>query len=334
MNGTLELDTGKLRPHSREDYLTKLVHVDYTPDAQCPRWLTFLKEILGEHLVDYIQRALGYSLTGSTTEKAVFILCGKPDAGKSTLLATFRELIHEFAVVIQAATLMSRAQESNNALADLADLRGARFVHTSECERDQRLSQSRLKAITQGSGSLIKATRKFENPITFPETHKLWLDTNDLPRIKEVDDQATFNRLHTIPFPKSIPKEKIDKTLGEKLKAESEGILAWAVQGAQEYCKHGLGKPAKIADATENWRAQNDNIARFLEERCECGDAFSVAGSVLYGAYHYWCEQSGERFISSSQEFSQRLTDRGYTKSHGKKGTQYHGLRVKDADEA
>ena len=123
-------------------------------------------------------------------------------------------------------------QESNNTQADLADLRGARFVQTSETEEGQRLAQGKLKRITQGMGK-IKATRKYENPIEFNETHKLWIDTNRKPTIRDVDDKATFNRLHPIPFTVTIAKDQIDKELPGKLLGEAEGILAWAVEGAR-----------------------------------------------------------------------------------------------------
>jgi putative DNA primase/helicase len=216
LNRTLHLDTGELRPHRREDYLTKLVHVEYHPDAKCPRFRQFIGEVLHKNLHGFVQRAFGYTLTGVTIEKAVFIPHGPGNSGKTTMLTTIHDLIQEYAVKIQADTLMARAHDTNNTQADLCDLRGARFVHTSECEASQRLSQSRLKAITQGMGT-IKATRKYENPITFPETHKLWLDTNERPGITNVDDQATFNRLYPIPFLRAFSEDEIDQHLGDKL---------------------------------------------------------------------------------------------------------------------
>jgi putative DNA primase/helicase len=219
LNGTLNLETGELRPPRREDYLTKLVHVAYNPNATCPRFCQFIGEVVHKNLHGYIKRAFGYSLTGLTREKAVFCVHGPGNSGKTTLLTTIGELIAEYAVVIQADTLMSRKYDTNNTQADLCDLRGARFVRTSECEASQRLSQARLKAITQGMG-MIKATRKYENPITFSETHKLWLDTNERPGIANVDDQATFNRLHSIPFSNVVDKEKIDQGLARTLKNE------------------------------------------------------------------------------------------------------------------
>ncbi len=140
-------------------------------------------------------------------------------------------------MLLQIDTLMVR-QESNNTQADLADLRGARFVMTSETEEGQRLAEGKLKRITQGMGK-IKAVRKYENPIEFPETHTLWMDTNSKPVIRAADDQATFNRLHPIPFTVTIPTEEIDKSLPRKLLAEAEGILAWAVEGALEWRRNG-----------------------------------------------------------------------------------------------
>jgi putative DNA primase/helicase len=328
LTGTVELDTGELRPHRREDYLTKLVHIEYRPGAECPRWRRFLGEVLDEPLLDYVQRAFGYSLTGVTVEKAVFALYGPGNSGKTTMLTVFRELIAEYAVVIQADTLMNRAHDTNNTQADLCDLRGARFVHTSECEASQRLSQSRLKAITQGMGS-IKATRKYENPITFPETHKLWLDTNERPGITNVDDQATFNRLHPIPFLRAIQKEDIDQDLGRKLKAEAEGILAWAVAGAKEWFERGLDKPPEVESATEDWRAENDNVGRFVQECCVTGDGFSARARDIYSAYRQWTERSGEKIIASDREFSARLIGRGYKRREDTRGRYYEGIGLR-----
>jgi putative DNA primase/helicase len=163
----VDLRTGCLRPHRREDFITKLVHHNYSPDAACQLFVAFLERITAHHpgLVDYLQRAFGYSLTGRTIEKAVFLLHGKGDNGKSTLLATFLKILEEYSVLLQIDSLMVR-QESNNIQADLADLRGARFVMTSETEEGQRLAEGNVKRITQGMGR-IKATRKYENPIEF-----------------------------------------------------------------------------------------------------------------------------------------------------------------------
>ena len=209
LNGTVDLRVSELRPPRRSDFITKLVRHRYVLATECPLWLKFLDQVMGggpdaseaeldraRRLVAYLRRALGYSLTGTTIEKAVFIPFGTGDNGKSTMLSTFRNLVEEYSNLLQVDTLMVR-QESNNTQADLADLRGARFVQTSETEEGQRLAQGKLKRITQGMGK-IKATRKYENPIEFNETHKLWIDTNRKPTIRDVDDNvdAGEKRLH------------------------------------------------------------------------------------------------------------------------------------------
>jgi putative DNA primase/helicase len=328
LNGTIDLETGELRPHRREDFITKLVHVNYNPDAGCPRWLKFLRQILNPNLLDYLQRAIGYSLTAVTVEKAVFALYGVGNNGKTTLLTAIRELIREYSAVIQAETLMARAHDTNNALADLCDLRGARFAHTSECERGQKLSQARLKTITQGMGH-IKATRKFENPIIFPETHKLWLDTNVKPEIRDVDDLATINRLHPIPFLVAIPKDEIDPGLQDKLRAEFEGILAWGVEGARRWHSKRLGRPSEVEAAAEAWRAENDTVGRFIDERCVIGSVFTAKGRMIYDDYQVWIKRSGEKTGVSNHEFSARLIAKGFHKKHTERGEVYEGIGLR-----
>ena len=196
----------------------------------------------------YIQKAFGYSLTGSTAEKVVFMCLGKGDNGKTTLLSLFLRLLKEYAVLLQIDTLMVR-QESNNTQADLADLR-ARFVMTSETEQGQRLAEGKLKRITQGMGK-IKATRKYENPIEFEETHKLWMDANHKPEIRGTDN-AIWNRLHLIPFEVTIPKDEIYRGLPEKLLAEAPGVLLWAVDGAVRWHHEGLARPEPVESAGKN----------------------------------------------------------------------------------
>ena len=339
MNGTLDLESGALLPHEPDRFITKLVHYDYNPQAECPLFLNFIARVMGNHadasepeldraerMVEYLQRALGYSLTGTTEEKAVFVPFGSGNNGKTTLLATFLHLLSEYAVLLQADTLMVR-QESNNTQADLADLRGARFVMTSETEEGQRLSQSKLKRITQGMGK-IKAIRKYENPIEFWESHKLWLDTNSKPSIRAADDQATFNRLHPIPFTVTIPAAEIDKSLPRKLLAEGEGILAWAVAGALQWRRNGLSKPVEVMTANDDWKAENDQLGRFIEDCCVVGGSFSNRARPLYLCYREWAEGAGEPAITETM-FGKRLKSRGFEKDDRSYGAVYLGIGLR-----
>jgi putative DNA primase/helicase len=327
-NGTVDLRTGILHPHCRQQFLTKLLHHDYRPNARCPQWQRFLRQAMNGHstLVRYLQLALGYSMTGCIIEKAVFVLFGSGSNGKTTMLATFRKIIEEYAILLQADTLMVR-QESNSTQADLADLRGARFVMTSETEDGQRLAQGKLKRITQGMG-VIKAVRKYENPIEFPETHKLWVDTNRKPVITDSEDLATFNRLHPIPFTVQIPKDQIDRELPTKLLSEAEGILAWAVQGAKLWYQHGLTKPPVVEIANEEWRMESDRLSRFFDERCKSGG--SAGGEELHDAYKLWAEKWGEKRILTCQEFAARIIDQpGVRKRRTKRGVVYDGIQLR-----
>ena len=175
----------------------------------------------------------------------------------------------------------------------------------------------------------IKATRKYENPIEFAETHKLWMDTNRKPTIRDVDDKATFNRLHPIPFTVTIPKAKIDKQLPDKLLAEGEGILAWAVEGARLWYAEGLSKPAEVEAAKDKWREDMDQLGRFIDERCVAGDAVRAGAAGLYADYKQWAADGGDRFPLTSTAFGTKLADRGFIKIHSERGTVYLGLGLR-----
>ena len=240
------------------------------------------------------------------------------------MLALVLTLLGPYAVLLQIESLMARQQESTNAQADLADLKGARFVMTSETEDGQRLAEGKLKRITQGTGR-IKAVRKYENPIEFNETHKLWLDCNFLPVLRG-HDEAIWRRLRTIPFNVIIPLEEQDKQLSTKLLTEAEGILSWAVTGAVEWYQNGL--PAtiqEIDDLTKRWRRDADQIGRFIENCCITIGNAQVRASDLYLAYKQWAEESGER-AESEKRFSDRMADRGFVKDEDRTSRIYRGI--------
>lgn len=339
-NGVVDLRTGALGPHQRELFLTKLVHFNYNPEAKCPTFLAFLARIFGAgpgaseaelaraaRLIEYLRRAWGYSLTGSTAEKAIFIAHGGGgNNGKTTLLNTFRKVFEEYATLLQIDSLMTR-QESSNSQADLADLRGARFVMTSETEEGQRLAEGKLKRITQGTGR-IKAVRKYENPIEFDETHKIWMDANHKPVVRGTDN-AIWNRLHPIPFDVSIPIDEIDRELPAKLIAEGEGILAWGVSGAVRYHKEGLGKPPEIEAAVADYRNDMDQLDDFIEEVCIVEPTQETQARELFSAYMEWAQEANGPRLSQTA-FGTRMSGRGFAKKHEKRGTFYHGIGLKN----
>jgi putative DNA primase/helicase len=321
-NGTVDLRTGEFHSHRAEDLITKVVPHLYRAGAECPQFLKFLRQVL-PGLEEYMQKALGYSLTGITSEKAVFVCHGSGNNGKTTLLATVRDAVgDDYGVLLQIDTLMSRVAD-NNGQADLADLRGARFVMTSETEESQRLAEGRLKRITQGLGR-IKAVRKYENPIEFLETHKLWMDGNHKP-IVSGNDPALWNRLHLIPFDVTITAAEIDRNLPAKLMAEVEGILGWMVYGAVRWNSEGLGRPEAVRVAGLEWRTDVDHIGRFISEQCIENSTAETKARPLYSAYRKWMEETGEKPVTETS-FGSALKQRGFEKQHTKKGGLYQGI--------
>lgn len=339
-NGTVDLRTGKLAPHEPREFITKLVDHNYSPEATCPLFLKTLAHMMGatpdaseaeleraDRLVSWLQKTLGYALTGSTSEKCLFILHGPTDAGKSTLLELFRWLVKEYSNVIQIDTLMVRSDNiGNNAAADLSDLRGARFVMTSETEEGQRLAEGRLKRICQGQG-MIKSCRKYENPVAFPETHKLFMDANHRPTIRGTDN-AIWGRLRLIPFQVQIPKDEIDRELPAKLREEAEGILTWAVAGAVRWHQEGLGHPPEIDAAVAEYRKAMDQVGRFIAACCILLPTARVKARPLYTAYRAWAEAAGEH-PTSEVLFAQRLEERHIDSDRGREGSVYRGIGLK-----
>jgi putative DNA primase/helicase len=273
-----------------------------------------------------LQRAWGYSVTAVTSEKINFLCLGPTDTGKSTFLSLFRDLFQEYSTLILIDALMQR-DEDNNSRADLADLRGVRFAVTSETEEGQRLREGKLKRITQGQGR-IRSVRKYENPIEFDETHKLWIDANHKPIVRGTDD-AIWNRLCPVPFNRPLANFEIDRDLPRKLREEAEGIIAWTVEGSRLWRKEGLGKSPEIESARNVWRSEMDRLGAFRETCCIEGSEHSIQARPLYSAYREWCEKAGERPITEVL-FAIRMAESGFNKVRGEKNIMYVGIALKD----
>src|SRR5262249_51515381 len=253
-NGTLDLRTGELRAHSRRDLITKMCAVRYNDTAKCPVFLRFLDTIFNQSgdLMAYVQRILGYALTDDVGEKALFCFHGDGNNGKTTLLEVVRYLLADYAGQIMIESLLTdNPFHRSTALADLADLRGARFVTTSEADRGKHLAEAQIKQLT-GMGQ-VKSCRKYENPVEFPPTFKIFMDTNHKPMVRG-QDAAIWSRLKLIPFTVTIPKDEIDKNLLEKLKREAPGILRWAVEGCLEWQRDGLNEPSEVSESVQEWQ--------------------------------------------------------------------------------
>ncbi len=330
-NSTLNLKTGQLQAHRRTDYLTRIVPVAYRPDATCPRWIAFLDTIMGhnEGLRRFLQRAVGYSLTGDTSEDKLFILHGTGRNGKTTFLETIARLLGPYGMRTPTETLMAR--RSGGIPNDVARLKGARFVHASETNEGQRLDEAFIKDITGGD---TQSARFLHGEFfDFKPELKLWLRTNHRPDIKDTSD-GMWARVSLIPFETRIPDSAMVARwrLEEMFNAEMEGIFAWAVQGCREWLQAGLQEPSEVRTATKAYRSDMDDVQRFIAEQCVVGPTYRVASSALYNAFKTWSEEQGERRIITQTRLAGRLKDRGYQSERANSGMRWIGIDLRPND--
>lgn len=308
-NGVIDLRTGKLRDHSRDDLISQLAPVDYDQGAAAPQFIEFLKRIFdgNQNLIGFIQRAFGYGLTGLTDEHCFFIGWGGGANGKTTLFRTYLKALGDYAKVTSAETLLIKRQPQaiNN---DVARLRGARVVIASEAEEGRRLAESLVKEMT--GEDRVQARFLYHESFEFVPTFKLFLATNHKPVVKGTD-HAIWRRIRLIPFSVTIPPEEQDRKLMDKLETELPGILAWAVQGCLEWQEVGLRTPDEVRKATGEYRKDMDVLAPFLSDCCKTSPAFHDSAKELYRNYGEWADENGERKLSQKR-FGQYLTERGF----------------------
>lgn len=330
-NGTLDLRTGTLREHRREDFMTKHVPIRYDEKATAPRWERFLLEIVDGRiaLTEFLRRMVGYCLTGLTTEQVMFILWGTGSNGKSVFLDILRELLAPLAVATEPDLLMSRRNDAHPT--GIAALWGARVAIAVETGEGRRLNETLVKWLTGGD----KLTARFmrQDFFEFAPTHKLLLATNHRPVVRGTD-HAMWRRIRMVPFtvtfyePETGQQPVKDPHLVDKLRAELPGILAWAVQGCLEWQRDGLRPPAEVLAATDEYRADMDVVAQFLEDACLLAPNAHSGATDLYNAYKNWCTANGERWLSQ-RRFGGRLSERGYESRRGAGGTMvYDGIGI------
>jgi putative DNA primase/helicase len=307
-NGTIDLRTGNLMPHDRSHLITKLASVTYDPNATCSVFMSFLDRIMSgnQELIGFIQRAVGYSLTGRTDEQILLICHGSGANGKSTLLDFVLHIIGDYGMQTATQTLMVKRNDSIPN--DVARLKGARLVAAVESDEGHRLSESLIKQLTGGDRIAARFMRAewFE----FKPTFKIWLVTNHKPNIRG-GDHAIWRRIRLVPFNVTIPDAEQDKGLAERLRAESSGVLRWAVEGCLQWQQHGLGLPDAVKAATEGYRADMDTLSQWIAECCVEGKDVQATSAALYDSYRRWCDTSSESAINKNN-FGKRLADRGF----------------------
>ena len=328
-NGVVDLRTGRLRPADRADLITQQASADYDPDATCPLWLATLERIQPNlEMRAFLQRCIGYALTGLTREQVMFLIYGRGANGKTLVVETLTALLGGYAQ--KAPTDLLLARPSGSELTnDVARLRGARFVAAVESDEGKRLAEAKVKELT--GADTVTARFLHREFFEFRPVCKLWLVTNHRPRISGTDD-GIWRRLVMVPFAEYIDDNERDAELGAKLLTELPGILAWAVRGCLDWQRQRLQPPAPSRVATGEYRAEQDVLGAFLDECCVIRESVSVGSSALYAEYRSWCEENGHA-ASSQTAFGMKLRERGFERR--KHGTiTWHGvaLRSKQPD--
>jgi putative DNA primase/helicase len=317
LNGVVNLRTGTFRPARREDYVTKQLGAAFDPDATCPTWEKFVARVFNNNreLISFIQRAVGYTLTGDVHEQCLFFPYGTRQNGKSTFVETVHPLCGDYALKTTTSlyTVDGRGKEPE---AEIARLLGKRFVSGSEIEEGAKLAESRVKDLT--GGDTLTGRHLYCPPFNFDPTHKLWIYGNHLPDVRG-NDQGIWRRIRLIPFEVQIPDAEKDPDLQRKLEAELPGILNWAIRGCLEWQKRGLGTPQVVIEATEEYREDEDQLGEFISDVCLIKEGDRVERSQLYWFYKSWAASRGMKYPLGQKGFAKRLRSRGITNG-GKSG--------------
>jgi putative DNA primase/helicase len=335
VNGTVDLRTGELRPHRRADLMTRLCPVQYDPAARSPLWDRFMEEATGgnREVGQFLQRAVGYSLTGATAEEVLFFVHGPGGSGKSTFLEAIKAVLGEYGKSADFETFITR-RDAGAIRNDVAELTGRRFVVSIEVDEGKKLAEGLVKLLT--GGDTVRARFLYQEAFDYVPQFKLWLAANHAPKVRH-DDSAMWRRILRIPFDQVIPKEKRDPSLKARLKDVHESgpaILAWAVEGCLRWQEERLQVPEVVSDATEQYRLDMDPLKDFVSDCCVLHPAAWAPAAQLRQAYEEYCKQSGQKRLLSPREFADGLRSRGCTRDrrHAGHGWLGVGLRIEEPE--
>jgi putative DNA primase/helicase len=324
LNGTINLKTGSFEPSQRSHFITKNIPVTYDSHAQCPKFIAFLESLMNNNsnLVEYIQKIIGYSLTGDTSEQCYFFLYGTGSNGKSTLLNVVRTLLGGFAKNVDFNTL---SYSGFNARNDLARLIGARFVTSVEVDIKKSLNEAVVNRITGCDPLTVKFL--YGDHFEFIPKFKLFIAGNNRPNI-EGTSHATWRRIRLIPFGVRFEEgNNMKKNLYNELIQELPGILNWAIEGCLKWLRDGLEPPPEVKAATTSYRQQSDTVSNFLNELCRIYPSSSVNSSKFYKTYKEWCHNNAEYSIGK-QHFTEAMKAKGFRKMKRQGAEQWVGLEL------
>lgn len=325
--GAVDLRAGEFRLPRGDEYVTRQAGCEFRPHQRCPIWIAFLGRVMDGDvaMIEFLQRAVGYSLTGDTREQCLFICHGPGANGKTVFLNTVRALAGTYGANASIETFADRREVA--ASNDIARLAGTRFVCATEFDEGRRLAEGLVKSLT--GGEALTARFLFREYFEFAPTFKVWLGVNHKPAIRG-DDNGIWRRIRLIPFGVTIPPDEQDKTLGEQLLRELPGILNWAIVGCLAWQRDGLQPPAAVLTATESYRAESDALRDWLTERVIESPAASVQAKHFYDDYRHFTEDRGSSPLSMKR-WAQRMADRGYHKDGGRL-VHYRGIGLVDLE--
>lgn len=322
--GAIDLRSGEQRPQKPNDYATKITTV--APDSVCPvpTWLNFLDRVTGgdADLIAFLQRMAGYALTGSTQEHALFFLHGTGANGKSTFINAVTAVAGDYHRTAPIETFTASSNERHPT--DLAGLRGARFVTAIETEEGRRWAESKIKTLT--GGDKIAARFMRQDFFEFVPTFKLVIAGNHKPGLRSVDE-AIRRRFHLVPFNVVIPPEQRDKTLGDRLRTEWPGILAWMIDGCLDWQERGLAPPEAVTSATAAYLEAEDAQAAWLDEVGTRDVNAWEKTSVLFASWKAWADNAGEH-AGTLKRFSQSLEGRGLVPERTMNARGFRGFKL------
>jgi putative DNA primase/helicase len=320
-NGVLNLETMELQPHDPAHCFTKLANVAYDPDATCPTFDRFMDDIMPTEMQNFLMRVFGYALLGNPTQQVFTIFHGGGSNGKSTLIDIVEYIFGDYARSAEPNTFIR--QRNERVRDDLARLKGARMVATSELATGEILDAALVKRLT--GGDTITARALYKEAFEFKPQFTLFMVTNALPVI-DGGDAALARRLILVPFNATIQNR--DASLPERLRAEASGILNRILAGLANYQENGLKVPDSVRHAADSYAAESDLIAAFLEDRCEFCDTASCGANDLYRAYRNWCKSGGYSQMSQNI-FRQEIIKRtGASPKRTNKGMVWPGIRL------
>lgn len=334
-NGIVNLRNGELMPHDSAFMMSKICNAEYDIKKQKPKlWLKFLDDVTGgdKALQEYIQKCVGYSISGSNAEQCAYFLYGMGNNGKSTFLDTIADMMGTYAMNVQPDTLMLQSRlgsSGGGANSDIARLKSARFITCEEPTEGMRLNEGLLKQLT--GGSKVTARHLYGDEFEFTPEFKIWVATNHKPTIRGTDF-GIWRRIKLIPFEVNIPADKVDKNLKYKLRQEFPQIFAWAVEGCMKWQADGsLGDPVRVIEATKDYKQEMDLIAAFVEQ-CVVIDYTvdeKVMASDLFSVYKAWAKENNE-WEMTSKRFGMEMAKKTPEKVKTSKGMAYGKIRLTD----